>query len=68
MNKLIAVLIAGAFALGSVAATAQEQTPPQPVDQAKLKAERAKAKADYAKMTPEEKAAYKKERAAQRQK
>jgi hypothetical protein len=74
MNKLIAVLIAGAFALGSVAALAQggmggsDQTPPQPVDQAKLKADRAKAKADYAKMTPEEKAAYKKAKAAQRQK
>jgi hypothetical protein len=74
MNKLIAVLIAGAFALGSVAAMAQggmgggDQTPPQPVDQAKLKADRAKAKADYAKMTPEEKAAYKKAKAAQRQK
>jgi len=74
MNRLIAALIAGAFALGSVAAMAQggvggpDQTPPQPVDQAKLKADRAKAKADYAKMTPEEKAAYKKAKAAQRQK
>jgi hypothetical protein len=74
MNKLIATLIAGAFAFGSVAAMAQggvgggDQTPPQPVDQAKLKADRAKAKADYAKLTPEEKAAYKKAKAAQRQK
>jgi hypothetical protein len=73
MNKLITVLIAGVFALGSVAAMAQggmgggDQTPPQPVDQAKLKADRAKAKADYAKMTPEEKAAYKKDKAAKRQ-
>jgi hypothetical protein len=80
MNKLIALLIAGTFALGSVAAMAQapaiapggmgggDKTPPEPVDQAKLKADRAKAKADYANMTPEEKAAYKKQKAAQRQK
>jgi hypothetical protein len=74
MNKLIAALIAATFAFGSVAALAQggmgggDQTPPQPVDQAKLKADREKAKADYAKMTPEEKAAYKKAKAAQRQK
>lgn len=43
MNILIAVLIAGAFALGSVATMADDQTPPLPVDQAKLKADRAKA-------------------------
>jgi flagellum-specific peptidoglycan hydrolase FlgJ len=79
MNKLIAVLIAGAFAFGSTAAMAQggvapggmgggDKTPPQPVDQSQLKADRAKAKAAYANMTPEEKAAYKKQKAAQRQK
>ena len=68
MTKLIAALIAGALGLGSVAALADDQTPPQPVDRAKLKAERQKAQADYAKMTPEEKAAYKKAKAAQRQK
>jgi hypothetical protein len=72
MNKLIAALIAGAFALGSVAAMAQvpqgDQTPAQPVDQAKLKADRAKAKADAAKLTPEEKAAAKKAKRASRQK
>jgi hypothetical protein len=68
MNKLIAVLIAGAFALGSVATMADDQAPPPPVDQAKLKADRAKAKYDYARMTPEEKAAYNKQKAAQRQK
>jgi cytoskeletal protein RodZ len=74
MNKLIAILIAGTFALGSVAAMAQipqgEKTPPQPVDQAKLKAERDAAravKADEAKMTPEEKAKARKERRAKKQ-
>jgi hypothetical protein len=67
MNKLIATLIAGTFALGSVAAMAQgDKTPPQPVDTAKLKAEREQAKADYAAMTPEQKAAYKKGMAAAR--
>jgi hypothetical protein len=64
MNKLIAILIAGTFALGSVAAMAQlpqgEKTPPQPVDQKALKAEKDAAKADAAKMTPEEKAAARK--------
>ena len=68
MNKLIAALIAGAFALGSVAAMADDKTPPQPVDQAKLKAERDKAKADAAMMTPEEKAAAKKAKRAKWQK
>src|SRR5271154_3402742 len=80
MNKLIALLIAGTFALGSVAAMAQtpalapggmgggDKTPPEPVDAAKLKAQREAAKAAYANMTPEEKAAYKKQKAAQRQK
>jgi hypothetical protein len=75
MNKLIAALIAGAFAFGSVAAMAQggavpqgDKTPPQPVDQQQLKEQRAKAKAAYANMTPEEKAAYKKAKAAQKQK
>jgi uncharacterized membrane protein len=72
MNKLIAILIAGTFALGSAAAMAQlpqgEKTPPQPVDQAKLKAERDAAKADVAKMTPEERKAAKKAKRAARQK
>jgi hypothetical protein len=72
MNKLLAVLIAGAFALGSFAATAQvpagDKTPAAPVDQAKLKAERDAAKAAQAKMTPEEKAAAKKARRAAKQK
>ena len=68
MNKLIAVLVAGAFALGSAAAIADDKTPTQPVDQAKLKAERDKAKADAAMMTPEEKAAAKKAKRARKQK
>jgi hypothetical protein len=72
MNKLLAVLIAGAFALGSFAATAQvpagDKTPAAPVDEAKLKAERDAAKAAKAKMTPEEKAAAKKARRAAKQK
>ena len=71
MNKLFVVLIAGAFALGSLAATAQvpagDKTPAAPVDQAKLKAERDAAKAAAAKMTPEEKAAAKKAKRAARQ-
>jgi colicin import membrane protein len=72
MNKLIATLIAGTFALGSVAAMAQlpqgEKTPAPPVDQKALKAEKDKAKADAANMTPEEKAAAKKAKRAARQK
>jgi hypothetical protein len=72
MNKLLAALIAGAFALGSVAAMAQvpqgDKTPAAPVDQAKLKADRDAAKAAAAKMTPEEKAAAKKAQRAARQK
>jgi len=60
MNKLLIALTAGAFAIGSVAALADDKTPAQPVDQAKLKADRDAAKAAAAKMTPEEKAAAKK--------
>ena len=68
MNKLFIALIAGAFALGSVAALADDKSPAQPVDQAKLKAEREAKKAEQAKMTPEEKAAAKKAKRAERQK
>jgi hypothetical protein len=68
MNKLLAALIAGTFALGSATAMADDKTPAQPVDQAKLKAEKDKAKADAAMMTPEEKAAAKKAKRAKRQK
>jgi len=38
MKKLLIALIAGAFALGSVAAMADDKSPAAPVDQAKLKA------------------------------
>jgi uncharacterized membrane protein len=68
MNKLIAMLIAGTFALGSVAAMADDKTPATPVDQKALKAEKDAAKADAAKMTPEEKAAARKAKRAARQK
>jgi len=68
MNKLIAALIAGTFALGSVAAMADDKTPSAPVDQKALKAERDAKKAEAAKMTPEEKAAAKKAKRAERQK
>jgi len=67
MNKLLAALIAGTFALGSIAVMADDKTPAQPVDQAKLKAEKAKAKADAAMLTPEEKKAAKKAKRKQKQ-
>jgi hypothetical protein len=57
MKKLIIALCASALALGSIMALADDKTPAEPVDQAKLKAERQKAKAEKAKMTPEEKKA-----------
>ncbi len=66
MNKLIATLIAGTFALGSVAAMADDKSPAPPVDQKALKAERDAKKAADAKMTPEEKAAAKKAKRAER--
>ena len=66
MNKLLAALIAGTFALGSIAAMADDKTPAQPVDQAKLKADRAAAKAAKAQMTPEEKKAAKKAKSKQK--
>jgi hypothetical protein len=72
MNKFLAIVVAGAFALCSVVALAQvpqgEKTPPQPVDQAKMKAERDAAKAAQANMTPEEKAAAKKAKKTKKQK
>jgi len=61
-------LTVGVFALGSIAASADDKTPAAPVDQAKLKADRDAAKAAAAKMTPEEKAAAKKAKRAARQK
>jgi hypothetical protein len=68
MNRLLIALTVGAFALGSIAAFADDKTPAAPVDQAKLKADRDAAKAAAAKMTPEEKAAAKKAKRAARQK
>ena len=59
-KKLIAALFAGAFAFASATAIADDKTPPAPVDQAKLKAERDAAKAKFAAMSPEEKAATRK--------
>jgi hypothetical protein len=59
-KKLIAALFAGAFAFVSATAIADDKTPPTPVDQAKLKAERDAAKAKFAAMSPEEKAATRK--------
>ena len=59
-KKLIAALFAGAFAFVSASAIADDKTPSQPVDQAKLKAERDAAKAKWAGMSAEEKAATRK--------
>ncbi len=59
-KKLIAALFAGAFAFASATAIADDKTPSAPVDQAKLKADRAEAKAKYDKMTPEERASMRK--------
>jgi len=68
MNRFLVAAIAGAFALVSMGALADDKTPAQPVDQAKLKAERDAAKAEKAKMTPEEKAAAKNAKRAKKQK
>src|ERR1700676_4126299 len=65
-KKLIAALFAGAFAFASVSAMADDKTPPTPVDQAKLKAERDAARAKFAAMSPEEKAAPRKARREKR--
>ncbi|HEV8257081.1 MAG TPA: hypothetical protein VGR42_08920 [Casimicrobiaceae bacterium] len=69
MNKLLAALIASAFALGSVAAMADDKTVTKttPEEQAKMKADREAAKAAQAKMTPEEKEAARKAKRKQRQ-
>jgi len=65
MNKLAVAVIAALFAFATTGALADDKTPAQPVDQAKLKAERDAAKAAQANMTPEEKAAAKKAKRAQ---
>jgi hypothetical protein len=67
MTILSAVLLAGALGLAAPL-SAQDKTPPQPVDEAKLKAERDAAKASQANMTPEQKSAAKKARRAKKQK
>ena len=64
---LSAVLLSGALAL-SAPLYAQDKTPPEPVDQAKLKADRDAAKASQANMTPEQKASAKKAKRAKKQK
>ncbi len=68
MNKLLAALIAGTFALGSMAAMADDKTVTKttPEEQAKMKAERDAAKAAKAQMTPEEKSAAKKAKRKQK--
>jgi hypothetical protein len=66
MNKLLAALVVGAFAFGSLPALAQvgnDKTQSfilTPGEQARLKTERDAAKAKWAAMTPEEKAAMRK--------
>jgi len=69
-HKLLAAAIAAAFALGSVAAFADDKTPSTytPEAQAKSKADRDAAKAANAKLTPEEKQAAKKAKSKQKQK
>ena len=68
MKRLVVMTAAAVMALGSVAALADDKTPAEPVDQAKLKAERDAARAQKANMTPEQKAAAKKGRHKKKQK
>jgi hypothetical protein len=68
MNKWLIAAIAALFAFASTAALADDKTPAQPVDQAKMKAEHDAAKAAQANMTPEEKSAAKKKKHAKQQK
>ena len=67
MNKTFAILTAGAFVLVSGSAFADDQTPASvtPAEQAKMKQEADAKKAAMAKMTPEQRAATKKARAAE---
>ena len=70
MNKLLAALVVGAFAFGSLPALAQADKTQSfvltPVEQAKLKAERDAARAKWAAMTPEQKSATRKAMQAKR--
>ena len=71
MNKLLAALIAGAFAFVTASAVAQGDktvTPTTPEEQAKMKADREAAKAAKGKMTAEEKKAARKASGAEKQK
>jgi len=69
MNRLLVAVIAALFAFASAVAMAQgDKTAPQPVDEAKMKADRDAAKAAQANMTPEQKAAAKKSKHAKKQK
>jgi hypothetical protein len=70
MKKSFAAALAFAFALGPVAALADDKTPSNitPEEQAKLKADRAAAKAAAAKLTPEEKKAARQAKAKQKEK
>jgi hypothetical protein len=67
MNKTIAILTAGAFALITASALADDKTLDggTPAEQAKMKQEAAAKKAAMAKMTPEQRAAAKKARSAE---
>jgi hypothetical protein len=67
MNKTLAILTAGAFALVSASAFADDKTSADvtPAEQAKMKQEADAKRAAMAKMTPEERAAAKKARAAE---
>ena len=69
MNRLLIAVTAALFAVASAGALAQgDKTAPQPVDEAKMKAERDAKKAAEANMTPEEKKAAKKAKRAKKQK
>jgi hypothetical protein len=57
MKKLLIAVTAAAFAVGSLVAFADDKSPAQPVDEAKMKAERDARKEAAAKMTPAEKKA-----------
>jgi hypothetical protein len=67
MNKTLAILAAGALALASASALADDKTPDNvaPAEQAKMKQEADAKKAAKAKMSQEQKAAAKKARDAE---
>ena len=69
MNKASALLMAGALALVSAAALADDKTSPATTgaDQGKMKRDAAARKGAYARMTPDEKAAAQKSARTERQ-